>query len=99
MIALGRLLHDVKEGRDVGVGARANVLDVEEENIDALQHLLGGPSRLAIERVDGNPALLAVFDGVVGVGEAIDAVLGCKQCEFLTIFQNIRCNKSIPSPV
>jgi hypothetical protein len=62
---------------DVGVEARADVLDVEHQRIEPFKLLGVGPARLAIERVDRQARLLVhrVRD-VLLVELAADAVLG-----------------------
>ena len=39
---------------DVGVDARADILQVDDKHIDVGQHLAHGFARVAVERVDGN---------------------------------------------
>jgi hypothetical protein len=49
---LSRGAHRRRHRRHVRVVARADVLHVEEENVDAFEHLLGRCERRAIDRVD-----------------------------------------------
>jgi hypothetical protein len=85
---LGARLHHVEERPDVGVVARADVLDVVDHGVDAGEHLGARVQRRlagAVERVHRQPghrvARLADADHVLGV--AADAVLGAKQADEL----------------
>ena len=46
----------VRHGVDEGVDARADVLKVDDEHVDEIEHLLGRLARLAIEREDRHVA-------------------------------------------
>jgi len=49
---LRRRLEHVLEGRDEGVDAAAEVLQVDEDDVERLHHRLGGRPRLAVEAED-----------------------------------------------
>ncbi len=46
----------IRHGVDEGVDARANVLQIDDQNVDEAEHLLGRLARLAVEREDRNVA-------------------------------------------
>ncbi len=51
-IFLSRRLHRQRHRRDVGVVTGADVLDVEQQDLDAGEHLGRGLQRVAVQRVD-----------------------------------------------
>ena len=63
---LGGGFHRVAHGRDVGVEARANVLNVEDQRVDAREHLGGRPAGFAVQAVDGDAGIRVA--AVVDVG-------------------------------
>jgi len=58
VLARGR--QAVRHRVDVGVDARADVLQIDEQQIDAAQHVGGRFPRLAVERVDRHAAPLVL---------------------------------------
>ena len=79
-LALGRLLHHVRHRRHVGVEARADVLQVDDERVEPVEHGGGRPPRIAVERVDGQTrSFRPSRTGHVRVEHAADAVLRAEQ--------------------
>ena len=78
-LPLRRLLHHVRHRRLVRVEARADVLDVDDHRVDALQHLVGRAARLAVERVDRQAGLLVLLRRHLVVERAPDPVLGAEE--------------------
>ena len=74
---LGARFHAVPHRRDIGVEAATDVLDVEHDRVDALQHLLRRLACLAVERPDrqARRVVLAVADAFL-VELALQSVLG-----------------------
>ncbi len=52
-LLLGRRLHAISQGGGVGVEPGADVLDVEDEGLDAIEHLDRGLHHFTIKAVDG----------------------------------------------
>ena len=67
---LARRLQAVRHRVDVGVDAHADVLEVDHERVEAVQHLGRRFPRLAVQRVDGHAA-----DLVMGVPRLDHVVL------------------------
>ena len=78
-LPLRRLLHHVRHRRAVGVEADAHVLQIDHERVDALQHLVGGTPRRAVERMDDQARLLVLRRRDVLVDDAANAVLGAEE--------------------
>ena len=57
LAVLGRGLHRVGHRPDVGVVARADVLDVEDERVESLEHLCLRPAGGPVEAVHRDPSL------------------------------------------
>jgi len=77
--AAGGFFHGIGHGGLVGVEAYAGVLDIEDEGVDAAEHVVGEAARFAVETVNGQAG-----GGVGGVGDffvelAADAVFGAEQ--------------------
>ena len=67
--------HGVRHGPDVGVVARADILDVEDERVEPLQHRRRRPPGGPVEAVDGDPSVrVGDLDQVLLDG--VEAVLG-----------------------
>ena len=75
-VAAARLLQDVEQRRQVGVVAHADVLDVEDEHADAVEHVARRPSRRAVEAPDRPAGGRIAAVRHVRVDVATDAVLG-----------------------
>ena len=74
---LGTALHTVFHRGDVGVAARADVLEVEDDGVEILDHAHRRAVGFAVERVE-DPAgarICAVFDFGARVFVAVDAML------------------------
>ena len=72
---LGRRFHRVGHRPDVGVVAGPDVLDVEDQDVEPLQHGRGGPPGRPVEAVDGYRAVgVRDLDEVLLRG--VEAVLG-----------------------
>ncbi len=73
-------LHDIGHGADIGVKARADVLDVKEDDVDIRQLCGGRLFVAAVEGDKGNPRLgvLAVADVLAGVVVTPETVLRCE---------------------
>ena len=67
LFMLGRRLHRLEHGRDIGIEAAADVLNVEHERIDLGEHLRRGSLRLAVEALHGNARLLVLAVRHVGL--------------------------------
>src|ERR1700674_1896558 len=83
-VAFGGFFHAVSHRRRVGVEADAGVLNVEDERVDAFEHLLRRAERLAIEAMDGETG-----GGILGrrdlfIVAAGEAVFGAEESEALT---------------
>ena len=74
-----RLLQQVSKRRHVRVEAAADVLQVHDHRVDALQHLRCGAPGLAVQRVDRQAGLLVDRRWDLFVENAPDAVLGTEQ--------------------
>ena len=60
-----RRAQAVRHRVDVGVDARADVLQIDDQHVEAAQHLRGRLARLAVERVDRHaPRLVAAVAGL-----------------------------------
>ena len=66
----GGLFQHVAQRRDEGVDAAAQVLQVDEDGVEGVHHLRGGPADLAVEAEDGNAE-----QGVGEVGRLYHVVL------------------------
>jgi hypothetical protein len=77
----GAGLHRVRHSPDVGVVARADVLDVEDHRVEAREHLLRRHPRRSVETPDGKACLgigrIRDFDQVLG-GRA-ESMLGAEE--------------------
>ena len=51
-VMLGRFLHAIGHGRRVGIKTHPGVLDVEDQRVDAFEHFIRRPKRVAIKAVD-----------------------------------------------
>ncbi len=71
----GRFLEDIAQRRHVGVEARADILDVEDESVEAGEILRARAPRLAVERSNGQTRsrVQAVGDGRVRVRSRVRA--------------------------
>ena len=77
-VVFGGGFHHIAHRGDIGVEPYADILQVEENQVDALQHFGRGLLVFAVERHDGQACLL-VFSAVPlgsGVGGATEAMLG-----------------------
>ena len=70
------LLHDVDERRQVGVVAGADVLDVEDQERDVLEHRRGRPAGCPVKAPDRKAGHHVATVRHVGVGHAREPVLG-----------------------
>src|SRR5262245_26130735 len=61
--ALSSDLHRSLHRRRVGVETRADVLQIEDERIEIIEHRARGREAVPIESVDGNSRIRAVTDG------------------------------------
>jgi len=77
----GAGFHHEAKGGDVGVGAAGEGLEVEDEEVDAGEHGVGGGARGAVEGVDGQvPAgMEAGDDGFAGGRASEESVLGAEE--------------------
>ena len=78
-LPLRRLLHHVRHRRHVGVEAGADVLQVHDHRVDALEHRGRRTPRLAVERVDRQAGLLVGRGRHAGVENPADAVLRAEE--------------------
>ncbi|MDW8207604.1 MAG: hypothetical protein RMJ43_07180 [Chloroherpetonaceae bacterium] len=69
----------VEERGDVGVEAASDVLDVEDEGVDAGELVGLGALALSVEAVDGESGSGVVGVGDAGVGGALESVFGCEE--------------------
>ena len=78
LAVVGRRVHDVVEGADVGVEARTDVLNVKDDHVDVSQ--VGGRRflGLTVEGFNGQAGAVVppVGDRRAGVGAAAETVLG-----------------------
>lgn len=74
-------LHRSNHATDIGVGADADVLKVDDYGIESLQHFAARPTVLSIERVDrkAGAGVGAVWDGFIGFFVTVDAVFWAKE--------------------
>ena len=73
-----RHLHHIAHGAYIGVGAAADVLDVVDNGVEALELFCGGEAGLAVEGEDGNTGAGVYglpLDVLARVGIAPDTVL------------------------
>ena len=76
---LGGRLHGVAHGRDVRVESGADVLDVEHQRVEPVEHLGRGPPGLAVEAVDtAGPWLRARLSAMLATSS-----LPCSPCSGL----------------
>src|SRR6185369_7607911 len=64
-----RRSHAIGECVNECIDATANILHIENENVDTLQHLVGRFSRLAVKRMDGQAGLS--IDTVPGLDHVV----------------------------
>src|SRR3546814_4295185 len=50
----GRGLEDIEQGRDIGVDAAAEILQIDQQYVEDLHRLIRRPADLAIEAETGN---------------------------------------------
>ena len=79
---LGAGAHNETEGADESIGTAADVLDVIDNDVQPLKHLLARLAVGAIDRIDWDPCLriLEILHVRAGVGIPADSVLGSEQC-------------------
>jgi hypothetical protein len=68
------LFHDVRHGGHVRVEARADVLEVDHQGVESLEHRGGRPARLAIKGMDHETCLLVLFRGNARIENPANAV-------------------------
>ena len=98
-LPLRRLLHGIGHRRHVGVEARADVLEIDDERVDAVEHRRRRPAAVAVERVDRQAGLGVGFGRHVGVEHAADAVLGAEQrdqLDVLGVVQQVDRGRAVP---
>jgi hypothetical protein len=85
-LALARLFHADAHRRFIGVKPSADVWNVEDERIDAFEHLIVRAGGFAVKAEDGKAGFF--FDGVADffVKLAEEAVLGGEDFDELTVF-------------
>ena len=78
-MVFGSGLHHVGHCGNVGIKTYANILKVEEDDVDALQHLGRGLFVFPEERDDGEAGFLvfAIVDSGSSIGSAAESMLGC----------------------
>jgi len=48
-VPLGCFFHRIRHRRRVSVEAHAGILNIEDEGVEALEHFIGRPARLAVQ--------------------------------------------------
>ena len=82
-------MHE-RHRRHVGVEADADVLEIDDDRVDPLEHGRGRPARVAVERVNRQPGLRVDFRRHVGVEHAADAVLRPEQRHQLHVLRLVQ---------
>ena len=78
-LPLGGLLHGIGHRRHVGVEAGTDVLEVDHERVDAVEHRRRRPAALAVEGVDRQAGLGVCFGRHGRVEHTANAVLGTEE--------------------
>lgn len=73
--------HDQVQGTDIGIEAHSDILDIEDEDINALQICGKGFLLIAVEGDDLHPGgdIDTVIDVHPGLGSSPKAMFGCKK--------------------
>ena len=78
-LARRRFLHHVRHRRHVGVEARADVLQIDHDGVQTVEHVGCRPLRRAVERMDRQARALVLRRRHGGVENAADAVLRAEE--------------------
>ncbi len=78
-LPLGGLLHGIGHRRHVGVEPRTDVLEVDHECIDAVEHRRRRPAALPVEGVDRQAGLGVCFGRHGRVEHTANPVLGTEE--------------------
>ncbi len=78
-LPLRGLLHHVRDGGGIRVEARADVLQIDDDRVEPLQHVGRRALGRAVQRVDRQAGLLVARRGTASSSCAADAVLGAEQ--------------------
>ena len=86
----GRLLHDIRHRRHVGIEARPDVLEIDDQGVHTLEHGRGRPPRVTVERVNRQLRLLVDFGGDLRVEYAPDSMLRTEQSDERQVFDRVQ---------
>jgi len=86
------LFHQVTQGRDIGVEARADILDIKHEGIETFELLRFWPAGFTVERIDRQACLIVFRIRNLLVCVPANSMLGRKERHKLhvaSILQNV----------
>src|SRR3989338_10451737 len=82
-LALLCRLHAIKKSGGIGIGTAADILDIKDKKIDAIEHFTGRPARLSVQTINLKRLFFFVFHMVVSIKKSVDAMLGRKDSRHL----------------